>query len=58
MAAIRNMGNIVGIIVKCQIGIEDGVTTLSGAPFLNLKTVATTLNQLQVTFYDLYVDYS
>ena len=52
------MGNIVGIIVKCQIGIEDGVTTLSGAPFFNLKTVTTTLNQLQVTFYDLYVDYS
>ena len=52
------MGNIVGIIVKCQIGGEDGVTSLSDAPFFNLKTVATTLNQLQVTFYDLYVDYS
>ena len=49
-AAIQNMGNVVGIIVKCQIGGEDGVTSLSDAPFFNLKTVATTLNQLQVCF--------
>ena len=41
-----------------QVGWRDGVTLQNDAPFFNLKTVTTTLNQQQVRFYELYVDQS